>query len=444
MLDGGTTVTGGTLLIHVDFPTSNVEGLLEIGTGGATLDKVTVENNNILQIDDGTILTLTGGAAIDGGTTNDGTVSGTILIPGAAPAFGHIDVAGSSSINGSVIDNFDGTITTIDASLNNGYVTVEHGVTLTLDNVMVNGTIFNDVDATSIIQIDDGTTLTLNDVTINGGTINDGKTSSTSDPAVMGNLDITGTSTISNAILNNGQVTIESGVTLTLHSDTVTGTAITFVGTEDTLKINSSSNFNGTIAGMGAGDAIDLVSIAYSLNEYAVWTQATSADGGSGTLKVYDGAGTLESTLSLTGVYSQNEFTLTKDDSATGGTDVNVNVAVSNEAIKSVDNFAFASGPAASSTIVASTSNQTFSGFATHDNFVFNFSEVGHATVADFHPATDTLQFTSPIFANAQAALNATHDDGHGNTIIAIDAHDTITLDGVLKAQLHTTDFHIV
>ena len=261
----------------------------------------------------------------------------------------------------------------------------------------------------------------------------------------MGSLDITGSSTISNAILNNGQVTIESGVTLTLHNDTVTGTAITFAGTGDTLKIDSSSNFSGTIGGLGAGDAIDLASIPYALNEYAVWTQITGADGGSGTLKVYDGAGTLESTLDLAGIYSQNEFTLGKDNTASDGTDVNFNfVSVSNEAIKSVDNFAFASGPAASSTIVASTSNQTFSGFAASDNFVFNFSEVGQATVTDFHPATDTLQFTSPIFANAQAALNATHDDGHGNTIIAIDAHDTITLDGVLKAQLHTTDFHIV
>ena len=184
LLDGGTTVTGGTLLIHVDFPTSNVEGAVEIGTGGATLDKVTVENNNILQIDDGTILTLTGGAAIDGGTTNDGTVNGTVLTPGSPPVFGNIDVTGSSSINGSIIDNSDGTTTTIDASLNNGYVTVERGVTLTLDNVMVNGTIFNDVDTTSIIQIDDGTTLTLNNATFNGGTINDGKASG-NDPAAL-------------------------------------------------------------------------------------------------------------------------------------------------------------------------------------------------------------------------------------------------------------------
>jgi hypothetical protein len=40
--------------------------------------------------------------------------------------------------------------------------------------------------------------------------------------------------------------------------------------------------------------------------------------------------------------------------------------------------------------------------------------------------------------------LNATHVDGHGNAVIAIDAHDSITLDGVAKAQLHTADFHIV
>ena len=81
----------------------------------------------------------------------------------------------------------------------------------------------------------------------------------------LGSLDITGSSTISNAILNNGQVTIESGATLTLHNDTVTGTAITFAGTEDTLKIDSSSNFNGTIGNLGVGDAIDLADIHYRI-----------------------------------------------------------------------------------------------------------------------------------------------------------------------------------
>jgi hypothetical protein len=101
-------------------------------------------------------------------------------------------------------------------------------------------------------------------------------------------------------------------------------------------------------------------------------------------------------------------------------------------------------GPAATSTIVASAPNQTLSGFAASDNFVFNFPGVGHATVTDFHPATDVLQFNSSIFANMQAALNATQDDGHGNTVISIDPLDTITLAGVVKTQLHISDFHFI
>ena len=34
------------------------------------------------------------------------------------------------------------------------------------------------------------------------------------------------------------------------------------------------------------------------------------------------------------------------------------------------------------------------------------------------------------------------HDDGHGNTVITLNATDTITLQHVLKAQLSASDFH--
>jgi hypothetical protein len=100
-------------------------------------------------------------------------------------------------------------------------------------------------------------------------------------------------------------------------------------------------------------------------------------------------------------------------------------------------------GPAPS-TIVANAPNQTLTGSGAGDTFVFNFIGVGHDTVTNFHPDTDALQFSGAIFANAQAALNATQDDGHGNTVVTLDAHDTITLTAVLKAQLHTADFHFV
>ncbi len=100
-------------------------------------------------------------------------------------------------------------------------------------------------------------------------------------------------------------------------------------------------------------------------------------------------------------------------------------------------------GEAPSRTIVASAPDETLTGHVGRDTFVFNFTGVGHDTVTDFHPGTDTLQFGSAIFATAQAALNATLDDGAGNTVISLDSHDTITLAGVLKAQLQAADFHV-
>jgi hypothetical protein len=75
---------------------------------------------------------------------------------------------------------------------------------------------------------------------------------------------------------------------------------------------------------------------------------------------------------------------------------------------------------------------------------MFDFSDVGQAAITNFHVDTDLLQIRSAIFANAQAILDATRDDGHGNAVVALDTHDSITLAGVTKAQLHQADFHLV
>jgi hypothetical protein len=49
------------------------------------------------------------------------------------------------------------------------------------------------------------------------------------------------------------------------------------------------------------------------------------------------------------------------------------------------------------------------------------------------------------MFSNHPAdVLAATHDDGSGNTVITIDAHNSITLHNVQKAQLSASDFHFV
>lgn len=94
-------------------------------------------------------------------------------------------------------------------------------------------------------------------------------------------------------------------------------------------------------------------------------------------------------------------------------------------------------------TITATAANQTLAGTGTPDNFVFNFANVGQATVTNFHADTDVLEVKASLFANLQAVLDATHDDANGNAVVALDSQDSITLAGVAKAQLHSTDFHL-
>jgi hypothetical protein len=77
------------------------------------------------------------------------------------------------------------------------------------------------------------------------------------------------------------------------------------------------------------------------------------------------------------------------------------------------------------------------------DTFVFA-ANFGHETIANFHPDTDVIEIDHAVFADFQALLAATHDDGHGNAVIAANPTDNITIKNVTVAQLvqHQSDFH--
>ena len=222
------------------------------------------------------------------------------------------------------------------------------------------------------------------------------------------------------------QITIASGETIAIASAGISAENVTFQNSTGNLTLDNPSNFNGVISGFAGNgaqagsDQIDLKGINYNSSSFSESYNSTTD-----ALSVSDG--TNSTVLHFTGTYQAADFSFQSDGS--GGTIV-YDPPVS-------------SAPAPTM-IVASAPNQTLTGNAASDNFVFNFANVGQATVTDFHPATDVLQFNSQLFANIQAALNATHDDGHGNTVVALDAHDTITLSGVVKAQLHASDFHFV
>jgi hypothetical protein len=225
---------------------------------------------------------------------------------------------------------------------------------------------------------------------------------------------------------------VADGATYTISAPSAE--AVLFAGSTGTLDLvhpstfsGVISNFAGTAANLSSSDAIDLVGFDAADTTVTSAVYAVSNDTGTTAVTVTDSSGGGLSTV----LY------------------FNGNDPASMFKIGSSSDGAYVFDPPATTqpatgTIAATGPNQILTGNAASDTFAFNFTGVGHATVTDFHPATDTLQFSSQLFANLQAALNATHDDGHGNTVLALDAHDTITLNGILKAQLQASDFHFV
>ena len=100
------------------------------------------------------------------------------------------------------------------------------------------------------------------------------------------------------------------------------------------------------------------------------------------------------------------------------------------------------SGSSWNDTIAGGAGNDTMSGSSGNDTFVFRAGP-GQDVVTDFTAGSDVLEFRDGIFADAAAALAAATASGN-NTLITIDATNTVLLQNVNPANLHLADFHIV
>ncbi len=187
----------------------------------------------------------------------------------------------------------------------------------------------------------------------------------------------------------------------------------TFDGT--TLTLQQPSTFSGQLVGFtGNGspgsDQIDLRGFNFN-------SLHSSFDSASGTLSATDGSST--TTLQFLGQYSQHSFHFA-DDGNGGSLVIAAALPVQNSVPQVSD-------------------------FAARGTFVFapNFGQV---TLANFTPATDTVQFSKSVFADVATLLAAIHDDASGNAVINDAAQDTISVLHVTTAQLlaHLTDFHFV
>ncbi len=80
------------------------------------------------------------------------------------------------------------------------------------------------------------------------------------------------------------------------------------------------------------------------------------------------------------------------------------------------------------------------------DTFVFNTEDTGHDTIKDFAAGTegaDVIEFATSLFADFDAVIAAAEQDG-ANTVITLDAGNSITLEGVTLSNLHQDDFAFI
>jgi Ca2+-binding RTX toxin-like protein len=110
--------------------------------------------------------------------------------------------------------------------------------------------------------------------------------------------------------------------------------------------------------------------------------------------------------------------------------------------LSGVDGSDILDGKAGNDTLVGGTGSDTLTGDAGADVFSFGLGS-GADHITDFWAGkgrTDRIQFTDGQFTD-YASLMLAAGDVNGSCVIAINGTDTITLDGVLKAQLNADDF---
>jgi hypothetical protein len=187
-----------------------------------------------------------------------------------------------------------------------------------------------------------------------------------------------------------------------------------------TLDHSLTQPFSAVISGLGADDTVDLKDFAFTNGNMTVSTSLL--ENGNTTLVVSNTSTGQSTTLTLAGDYTHSGWHFAQDSSGTG--------------------TIFSDLPTTATPQVASTST-AWTGTSAGDTFVFA-ANFGQETITNFHPETDVIEINHTVFADVQALLAATHDDGHGSAVITADPHHSITIENVTVAQLvqHQGDFH--
>ena len=398
---GTMTVSDGAML--------PLDGTID-NTGTIALNS-TGDETDLQIIGDG--VTLQGGGYLTLSDSHENIIFGTNSATTLTNVDNTISGAGQIGIGDGNLTLVNETHGTIDANISGGTLTLDTGHTITNDGIL---------EAT------------------NGGTLQ------IDDPVSGGGSAIIAGGTLIFEAQSNVNVTFDCGAGTPTYGELVLGHASGFSG--------QISGFTRTAPDTAHSDAVDLKDISFSSNITFAYDDNAGMDTG-GTLTIFGSGHTVDSITFANGEYTTASFTLSSDGS--GGTLITdpptSTTPIAAATTSSSDSAAtLIGGSNGNNTITGGDiligggpANQSLTGTGNNDSFVFT-PGFGHDTITNFQPTTDVLQIDHSVFANVQALLAATQDDGHGNVVITADAHDSIMLQHVTVAQLqvHQSDFHII
>jgi len=467
------SLTAGDFVFN-QTPVVDNAGTMAVGDGAMLPLEGTIENTGTIALNStgdetdlqiiGDGVTLQGGGQIILSHSHENVIFGTTAATTLTNVDNTMSGAGQIGIGDGTLTLVNETAGTIDANVADGALTLDTG------NTIVNA---------GLLEASHGGTLQITDSVFNSGT-----------------LEANGGALIAGGnVTSSGDVVIGGGG----HADFAAAfdQNVMFTGA-GMLELDHSQSYGGTVSGFGIGDVLDLNDLAYSANETLTWTQASGSgiltieDNGTTENITLDGNYTQgEFALAIDVTPSGGtdlESVPSVDSTAVPGTsdvvgnisfaDSNANdtlsASVTSDGAGYVGTFSF--DPATESNGTASVGfefslgndqnnltpgetltqsygvsvtdaqnpaanmNQTVSvsiGGAGNDNFVFQ-PGIGADTIINFNPRADTIELNG--FSNAQTVQELQSlitSDAHGDAVLDLGHHDSITLPGTSPAELH-------
>src|SRR5262249_18926920 len=407
-----------------------ITGALTVDAGSISLSGGTIQAGSI---DLESAATLVGFGNVSGPITNSGLIeaqsSHTLAISGNISGTGSIEVLNHSTLE---VDGSVASTQTLSFAGGNGVtgtLVLDHSLTQSFSAV-ISGLGLNDY-----IDLKDFT-FTSGHMTASTSYANGDTTLVVSNTSTEQSVSLTLAGNYTSSTWNFAQ---DSGTGTIFHDPPATDAdAATVPGSASTdlaQTVTAALNMQGATL-----DQFAFQADSHSGGTIAAYTTLTASGENANTTD----AATLDP-ISSASSDQQPAPTVTADGSAVNGLASNVATApqpATTDATSSTQAGATTQTASAPSTASAAPATPAATG-PNGDTFVFA-ANFGHETIASFHPDTDVIEIDHTVFADFQALLAATHDDGHGNAVIAANPNDTITVKNVTVAQLvqHQSDFH--